>query len=145
MPPHHFQNIVTYHWYVQELLRATKIRLIADQAAKGVFLEAFNRDEGEITIPQLVFVDGAFLQVVERVNVETGTPVRTRYSYHYERNKLLYFRYDKDPHPVRLKPLVHELCHLHVNAANPRYIAHETTFEQVFRFVMLQYYKVSLP
>jgi len=92
----------------------------------------------------LQFPDGGYMEVEEFIHIDsTGEVKRKAYSFHYVRgDQEYYFRYDKDPGAAQ--PLVHAICHLHVNDDNPRYISHETCFEEVFEFIWENFYAPGL-
>ena len=69
----------------------------------------------------------------ERIGLKDNKINLVAYRYAYE-DTSFYFHYDKDE--KRQERYLHPLCHLHVNARSPRYITHETSFEEVFRFVI---------
>jgi hypothetical protein len=85
----------------------------------------------------LTLKDGSTLRFTEDLVIgRTGDMERPFYSYeyHYGASNAVYFRYDRDP--GRAQAVVHEECHLHVNAENPRFKTHAASFEEVFRFIV---------
>ncbi|MBC7813859.1 MAG: hypothetical protein H7175_22075 [Burkholderiales bacterium] len=87
--------------------------------------------------PHITFSDGAYLRFAELVVAEGRSIKRLKYSYHYEREGY-FFRYDKDLE--RARPYCHHETHLHANQENVRFITHETSFEEVFNFIMKCFY-----
>lgn len=108
----------------------------------SVRLTAKGKHRGDIWAAQLRFRDDGFLRFQERIVIDEKDLIsRLKYSYHYERKTaqgIYFFRYDKDP--AAFVPLLHEDCHLHVNQSAPRFPTHETSFQQVFDFVITQFY-----
>lgn len=97
-----------------------------------------SRDRGTVRGDYVTFSDGGTLRFSEKVSISTDREVvRENYSYHFERDGS-YFRYDKDT--LRAEPYVHAECHLHVNGEEPRFITHETGFEEVLEFIWACFY-----
>lgn len=94
---------------------------------------------------------GGSLHFSEVWKPENGEYVCESYSYHFAGANVV-FRYDKDPKAQR--PIVHELCHLHVcnvqltqglaredkitdaKGEELRFKSHDTSFEEVFQFIV---------
>jgi len=87
--------------------------------------------------PLITFADGATLRFHEELQLENRQVQRLGYAFHYERQGY-FFRYDKDL--KRAKPYCHHETHLHANQENIRFITHETSFEEVFTFIMKCFY-----
>jgi hypothetical protein len=132
-----FKDVAEYGEYVRNKVarsgfpgEVNKIKLLTLSKNKR---QGFVRSVGN-----LVFPDGATLSFNEEIEIGANTLSRIRYSFHYSKGDY-YFRYDKDPDSVR--PFDHALCHLHVMQEAPRYITHDTSFEEVFDFIMACFYQ----
>lgn len=88
----------------------------------------------------LVFTDGATLRFTETIEIIDSQVHPLRYSYHYQRGDY-FFRYDKDPDHARYPD--HAECHLHANNEEPRFMTHQTSFEEVFDFIIVCFYTTS--
>ncbi len=96
-------------------------------------------DRGVIrSVTPLAFKDGSVLTVLEIIRIREDTVTRTEYSYEYRRPDGYYFRYDRDT--KHYKPVIHELCHLHVCKAFPRLPTHDTNLEEILNFVIACFY-----
>ncbi len=131
-----FRNIREYFESVQSLVskyklgsEIHKIRLLPRSKYSGLIITKE---------PHIVFADKAILQFMEVAEIKDGKVTRGTYSYQYKKANY-YFRYDKDP--IRAVYPHHALCHLHVNSDDPRYISHETSFEEIFKFVIACFYE----
>src|SRR5258708_16020971 len=125
-----FRTVVDYHDFVcKEVARSG-----LNSQLHNIKMEPSNKraSVGKVQARAIVFNDGATLQFQEEIELDSGAIRRIKYSYHYSRPDY-FFRYDKDSASVR--PYVHAECHLHANAEEPRYVTHETSFEEVFRFI----------
>lgn len=89
---------------------------------------------GLLLADSLFLGDGGILKFQEQIEIVDGKVIRYKYSYGYT-SADREFRYDKDP--IAANDLDHPLCHLHVSGhANIRYRTHESTFSEVFEFIL---------
>ncbi len=128
-----FRTINEYHDYVKNLVG----RSGCSDDWSSIKFKAEDRHSGMVKADLLTLKDGSTLRFAEDLVIgSTGDMERPLYSYEYRygTDNALYFRYDRDP--KRAKPVVHEECHLHVNAENPRFKTHAASFEEVFAFIV---------
>lgn len=141
MPRLLFQNLADYHAHIKNRIAISQV----SNDWTAIKRTQTNRKAGSIFAwPLLRFKDGAIMYVSEEIILEQGRIERLEYSYHYERfdrdgNSEFYFRYDRDPKAA--KPVIHEECHLHVNQKEPRFKTHAASFEEVFEFIVANYYQ----
>ncbi len=126
--------------HVRDYLMA--VRAIVNQYNMVQQAYAIDKDGDVIeTIRDFVFQqDGAKLKFYETIFVDNGRIERLDYSYEYTRQDGYYFRYDKDPKNPKVHRYSHNVCHLHANSTEPRFITHETSFEEIFKFILACYY-----
>lgn len=130
----HFRNLREYHDYLIKLIASNGLHSDVHRVKYALG----TRNKSSISSePHLTFSDGATLRFIEVVELDDRSIKRLKYSYHFERNGY-FFRYDKDPD--RARPYCHHETHLHANQENVRFITHETSFEEVFKFIMTCFY-----
>ncbi len=98
-----------------------------------------------VIVDHIRFRNGATIYAEEDISIVSGQIIRHLYSYHFQ-NGSFFSRYDKDPEAAQGREYAHAACHLHVSGSsqeNMRYISHETSFEQVFRFILASVPSVS--
>ena len=97
---------------------------------------------GLLSIPSFQFQDGATLELYEDITVAGNRTIkRNLYAYKYHRTEngdSFYFRYECDPDDIR--PFVHPEHHLHANREEPRFITHATSFDEIFDFILHNFY-----
>ncbi|SRR5258706_3703827 len=128
--PTPFRRIANYYDHVRSIV--AKRNMV--HASRKILLDRESLYSGDVTCDHLEFPSGAILKFYENVTIHDGEIYRLQYSFQYKRPDGYYFRYDKDPNRARMPD--HAECHLHVNNEEPRYITHETNFEEIFTFVM---------
>ena len=131
-----FKIIRDYYDYVSNLVAKSDLQ---SELHKITYLPQ-TKHKGIVSARNLTFNDGGLFRFIEEIQIDGNTLSRIKYSYHFERDAM-FFRYDKDPDNVT--PFSHAECHLHALAEEPRYITHETNFEEVFNFVLACYYADS--
>lgn len=127
-----------------DYLKSIQTMICSSKAVRGQAKIEFELDKryggrrALLKINRIEFADGASLEAIETVEVDSNTIVRPRYSYQYPHTNGYYFRYDREPGAV--VKYVHEKCHLHVIVETPRYPTHATSLEEVFRFIEGTFY-----
>lgn len=134
-----FKTVIEYHTHIRQLVSKTgypteahKIKIELDPRQR--------RTRAIVRADSIVFRDGATLRFLEEILVHDDEINRYRYSYRYMRGDYA-FRYERDPEHE--EPFIHPLCHLHVNDSDIRYPTHETSFEEVFKFILASFYGVK--
>lgn len=138
-----FHSIVEYFRHVQNKINSNSSYFRAWPIAK---IDKYDRMSGLIFIDSIEFISNEFaadarFRFQEDVTIEDGIVIRRSYAYEYywsENGVPLYFRYERDPE--RARPFVHEELHLHANRDAPRFITHATSFDQVFDFILHNFY-----
>ena len=113
----------------------------ASEASNGwaaIQMEINGKLAGVIKADPLVFHNADTLRFKEESRIEDGNIITIKYAFHFEKaDGTYFFRYDKDSeHAV---PIVHEECHLHVNAKSPRFKTHSTSFIEIFNFIVMTF------
>jgi len=87
--------------------------------------------------PNLVFRDGARLQLYEKIQVIKNEVHRLKYSYHYERPNGYFFRYEREEtnDPIR-KPEYH----MHVILNLPHFNALPVDLEIILKLIVANFY-----
>lgn len=134
-----FATVIDYHTHIRQLVssngypaEAHKIKIELDSRHR--------RTRAVLRADSIVFRDGATLRFLEEILVHDDEINRYRYSYRYIRGEYK-FRYERDPDHAEAH--THPLCHLHVNNSDIRYPTHDTSFEEVFKFIMANFYGVT--
>lgn len=117
------RHLVRLHGYEAEAWKLTSFNHSKQKRALGLLLAE-----------SLFFEDGGILRFQEQFEISDGVVLRYKYSYGYK-NAEREFRYDKDP--LAANDHNHPLCHLHVSGHDDvRYRTHETSFQEVFEFIL---------
>jgi len=135
-----YRSLAEYHRAIRHLI--AEHDLPSEVYKVKIVIDARLRDRGDIFADAIVFQNGATLRFQETVELDGGYIRRVAYSYGYKLGATA-FRYERDPE--RAEPYTHSLCHLHVNESEIRYPTHETSFEEVFKFILANFYGVKFP
>lgn len=130
-----FRNIRDYYNYVTNLVARKNLQ----SEVHKIRLRPYTKSRATIRADEITFADGGALRFSETVFINDRREViYEHYSYQFRHNDDSFFRYDKDSQ--RKQPYIHAECHLHVDAEEPRYITHETSFEEVLEFIWACFY-----
>ena len=132
-----YRDIRQYRDELRKQARAFKRRAFDVEAYKIDVRDGPRKGIYAVYADNFAIGDGGVLKFYEYVEFRDGEVHKIEYSYGFTRGDY-YFRYEKDPD--RERGYEHPLLHLHSNADEPRYMTHETNFEEVLSFILAQFY-----